>query len=393
MGKRKMADQWKSHMFNKYQDMVLIKGEDRTGEIQFMSFDKKYHQHVVYFVNGDIGYYELNDIKKLKDPMRRNVENKNVYIGETKIKDISFLLDFGNSKRIIYKNGDYQTEDFRSLEEVDKYNKIDKKAFKPYLYHLNPDKIQKEIIDNKIDKSREKEKSGEKVYLYNPDKLIGNIIKYKGKVAYADILDVGDVEIKMSDYPTGNCHEIHVKKTSNVYQITFYCYKRVVGIDLGKREIICSSGKRYNLPYINLKNTKKFWEIKKAWEESVVMQLLLEYDILFLEYLERNNKTDPGFEDMIGFPNILKDKAKLFNQGNPQNAYEKEVYILESKYPSTQICHICGYQNEDLAVNLQKRNWMCPYCGTKHDRDINAAINILRHGMEEKILNNKMEEN
>lgn len=123
------------------------------------------------------------------------------------------------------------------------------------------------------------------------------------------------------------------------------------------------------------------------------MQLLLDYDILFLEYLENDGNTRQGFEDMITFSDVLVEKAEIFNKGNPKESYKKEIYKLKSKYPSTQICHMCGYQNEDMAANLQKRNWMCPYCGTKHDRDINAAINILRHGMEEKILNNKMEEN
>ena len=50
-------------------------------------------------------------------------------------------------------------------------------------------------------------------------------------------------------------------------------------------------------------------------------------------------------------------------------------------YPSSKTCSCCGHKLESL--DLSVREWECPSCGTTHDRDLNAAVNILSKGLDD----------
>ncbi len=60
--------------------------------------------------------------------------------------------------------------------------------------------------------------------------------------------------------------------------------------------------------------------------------------------------------------------------------YGREIHKIDRFYPSSQLCSSCGYQNKELT--LKDREWTCPNCHTHHDRDINAAKNILNCGRD-----------
>ena len=61
--------------------------------------------------------------------------------------------------------------------------------------------------------------------------------------------------------------------------------------------------------------------------------------------------------------------------------YGRCVIKIPKDYPSSQLCSECGYKNS-ITKDLGIRKWTCPECGSIHDRDVNAAKNILSKGIE-----------
>lgn len=115
---------------------------------------------------------------------------------------------------------------------------------------------------------------------------------------------------------------------------------------------------------------------KDYYIHEVVNKLLSNYDNVYMEDLNvngmlRNHKLAKAISEVgfYKFRNLLETKAA-------ENA--KNVGFIDRFYPSSKTCHNCGYIKNDLTLNIRK--WTCPECGMEHNRDVNAAINILKEG-------------
>lgn len=115
---------------------------------------------------------------------------------------------------------------------------------------------------------------------------------------------------------------------------------------------------------------------KENYIHYVVNEILKSYDVVFIEDLNvrgmlRNHSLAKAIREIgfYRFKEVLQSKAIV-------NA--KQVILVDRFYPSSKTCSCCGYKKQDL--KLSDRFWTCPECGEHHDRDINAARNILLEG-------------
>jgi putative transposase len=104
--------------------------------------------------------------------------------------------------------------------------------------------------------------------------------------------------------------------------------------------------------------------------------LIKQFDIIYLEDLNikgmmKNHKLSKAISDVCWskFIDTLEYKA---------NWNDKSVVHIDRFFPSSKTCSKCGWINNNLT--LKDREWICPKCGEKHDRDFNAATNILNEG-------------
>ena len=125
---------------------------------------------------------------------------------------------------------------------------------------------------------------------------------------------------------------------------------------------------------------------RKDFQHKISHQLINENQVIVSEDLKpsnmvKNHKLAKSIADasFSSFCNMIDYKSKWYGR----------TYIkVGSFYPSSKLCHCCGYKNTTLT--LKDREWECPNCHTLLDRDKNAALNILEEGLN--ILNKSGQE-
>ena len=186
---------------------------------------------------------------------------------------------------------------------------------------------------------------------------------------------------------------------------------KYVGVDLGVKDIaITSDGCKFANPRWIQKSEKKLKRLqrelarrkraskrrertrlrlarqhyrvanqRKDWLHKITTYLVRNNDVIALENL--------NVRGMVKNHNLAKAIANVsFGEFNRQIEYKaqmygKQIYRVDRFFPSSKTCSVCGCVQEKMPLHI--REWTCPDCGAHHDRDINAATNLLRQAMPE----------
>ena len=186
---------------------------------------------------------------------------------------------------------------------------------------------------------------------------------------------------------------------------------KFVGVDLGVKDIaITSDGCKFANPRWIQKSEKKLKRLqrelsrrqraskrrertrlrlarqhnritnqRKDWLHKITTYLIRSYDVIALE--------DLNVRGMVKNHNLAKSITNVaFGEFNRQIEYKaqmygKQIYRVDRFFPSSKTCSNCGCVQEKMPLHV--REWTCPDCGAHHDRDINAATNLLQQAMPE----------
>ena len=215
-------------------------------------------------------------------------------------------------------------------------------------------------------------------------------------------------ELSIVKYPSGKYYvniicEVEIEEKQNQFN--------EVGIDLGIKDLlVLSNGKKYQNHKFILKHEKQLAKAqqhlsrKKKGSNSYENQRIkvtkiqekianCRNDLLHKITYELTTTYSDVFLEDLNVKVMQKNKYlaksivdcswnKLINMLNYKGQwYGCKIHQINRWYPSSKTCSNCNFIVDSLPLNI--REWDCPVCHTHHDRDVNAAINILKEGKRE----------
>ena len=282
-------------------------------------------------------------------------------------------------------------EDYPFLKEVDSLALSNAQ--------LNRNAAFKAFFSHKSGFPKFKSKRNDQSYTTN---MVHGNIKFSSNNRHISIPKCPRIRIKKHRDFIGTIKSITVSMTTdNKYYMSLLVETDVeplkenntsIGLDLGIKDLIIdSNGKKYkNHKYLTKSQKKLAKEQRKLSkmikgssnrnkQRKLSKKIIDENQIICIEDLkvidmEHNKKLARNISDASWsrLVSMLIYKADW---------YGRKVIKVPATYPSSQLCSICSYKNS-LTKDLAIRKWTCPKCGSIHDRDINAAKNILSKGIE-----------
>jgi len=225
----------------------------------------------------------------------------------------------------------------------------------------------KYLSDNK-DKIRSATLTRTKSDKYFLSILIKNIIPLEQPKPINDIIGI-DVGIK--DFMVCSNDQVfnNLKLRKNNEKILIKLQKQ-----LSKK--IVGSHNRYKAKIKLAKKHEKLNNIKINYIHNITTHLVRENQTIVIEDLNvkgmlKNHHLAKSIRDLSIYETFRQLKYKC-------EWYSRNLIVIDRWFPSSKLCNVCGYKYEQLKLN--EREWICPKCNTKHDRDKNASMNIENEG-------------